>query len=495
MKMMDRRSFLKTSMATAAGLSAVPAWAQEQKPAAPANLNVTGANGDIRVAVVGFNGRGGNHISAYQKMPGVRLVALCDVDQKVLDKGAASLKKNGIEVQTYRDIRKLLENKDIDAISIATPNHWHALATIWSVQAGKDVYCEKPLSHNVWEGRKVVEAARKYGRMVQTGSQCRSSRGLQEGIAWVQEGNIGKILRARGLCYKRRASIGKVDGDQAVPDTIDYELWSGPAPLVKPHRNSEKNGPIHYEWHWIWNYGNGDLGNQGVHQMDIARWVLGEKELAPLAFSIGGRLGYEDDGETPNTQIIFQEYKKAPLIFEVRGLPAKTGVEKMDNYHGASIGVVADCENGRLVIPSYEEAIAYDKDDKEIKRWKAGGDHFGNFIKAIRSRKHTDLVADAEEGHISAALCHTANISYRLGKKESSDKIRDAIKNDKDATEALGRMEEHLAANDVDCKKTPVTLGAVLKMDVKAERVIDNSAANKMLTREYRKPFVVPEKV
>ena len=244
-----------------------------------------------------------------------------------------------------------------------------------------------------------------------------------------------------------------------------------------------------------WNYGNGDLGNQGVHQMDIARWVLGEKELAPMAFSIGGRLGYEDDGETPNTQIIFQEYKKAPLIFEVRGLPAKTGVEKMDHYHGASIGVVADCENGRLVIPSYEEAIVYDKDDKEIKRWKAGGDHFGNFIKAIRSRKHTDLVADAEEGHISAALCHTANISYRLGKKESSDKIRDAIKNDKDATEALGRMEEHLAANDVDCKKTPVTLGAVLKMDVKGERVIDNAAANKMLTREYRKPFVVPEKV
>jgi hypothetical protein len=148
-----------------------------------------------------------------------------------------------------------------------------------------------------------------------------------------------------------------------------------------------------------------------------------------------------------------------------------------------------------LVIPSYEEAIAYDKDNQEIKRWKAGGDHFGNFIKAIRSRKHTDLVADAEEGHISAALCHTANISYRLGKKESSDKIRDAIKNDKDATEALGRMEEHLAANDVDCKKTPVTLGAVLKMDVKTERFIGNSDANKMLTRDYRKPFVVPEKV
>jgi hypothetical protein len=182
------------------------------------------------------------------------------------------------------------------------------------------------------------------------------------------------------------------------------------------------------------------------------------------------------------------------LIFEVRGFACQDRGGKDGPLSRRQYRVVADCENGRLVIPSYEEAIVYDKDDKEIKRWKAGGDHFGNFIKAIRSRKHTDLVADAEEGHISAALCHTANISYRLGKKESSDKIRDAIKNDKDATEALGRMEEHLAANDVDCKKTPVTLGAVLKMDVKGERVIDNAAANKMLTREYRKPFVVPER-
>jgi hypothetical protein len=326
--------------------------------------------------------------------------------------------------------------------------------------------------------------------MVQTGSQCRSSQGLIEAIAWLREGNLGKIIRARGLCYKRRASIGKATSPLTIPQSIDYDLWCGPAPKEPLMRQK-----LHYDWHWVWPTGNGDLGNQGVHQVDIARWILGENELAPVAFSIGGRLGYEDDGTTPNTQIVFQEYAKAPLIFEVRGLPRSTEDGKMDDYRGAGIGVVVDCEGGSIVIPSYTRAIAYDKAGTEIKRWDGGGDHFGNFIKAVRSRKHTDLTADALDGHLSAALCHTANISYLAGKKASPDEIRDAIKNNKDATEALGRMEEHLAANKVDLKATPATLGAVLKIDPKTERIIGNAAASKLLTRDYRKPFVVPEKV
>jgi predicted dehydrogenase len=493
MKKLNRRSFVKRSALASASVGLLPGLlrAQEKIP-----TKIVGANGDIRVAVVGFHGRGENHIDGFRDLKGVRLVGLCDVDSAVLAKGTKKLKDAGHDVEGFQDIRKLLERKDVDAISVATPNHWHALATIWAIQAGKDVYVEKPVSHNIWEGRQMVEAARKHGKIVQTGSQCRSSRGLIEAIAWLREGHLGKIIRARGLCYKRRATIGKADGTQKIPDTINYDLWCGPAPLDPPHRNSKKFGPIHYDWHWFWAYGNGDLGNQGVHQMDIARWILGEQGLPPESVSIGGRLGYEDDGETPNTLITFHQYKKAPLIFEVRGLPENSkGGDKMDDYRGASIGVVVDCEGGDVVIPSYTKAIIHDRDGKEIKKFDGGGNHFANFIEAVRSRKYTDLHADVLDGHLSAALCHISNISYRLGEKKSIEKIKQAVQNNADIAESLGRMEQHLAANEVDLKKTPATLGATLQIDVAAERFVKNAEANKLLRRDYRKPFVVPEQV
>src|ERR1017187_8609039 len=341
----------------------------------------------------------------------------------------------------------------------------------------------------------MVEAARKYNRIIQVGAQCRSSLGLQEAIAWLREGHLGKIIRARGLCYKRRDSIGKTIGPQPIPETVNYDLWCGPASNEPPRRNSKKNGPIHYDWHWFWPYGNGDLGKQGIHQMDIARWALGEPEISPRVISVGGRLGYEDDGITPNTQIVFHDYKAAPLIFEVRGLPAASDSARMDEYRSASIGVVVDCEGGSIVIPSYTKAIVYDKDGKEIKTYEEEGDHFENFIQAVRSRKVTDLRADIAEGHVSAALVHTGNISYRLGQSLSPEGILDAIKGNSDLAESLGRMEAHLGANKVDLRQTPLMLGAVLKMNPKTERFTNNREANQLLTREYRKPFVVPEKV
>jgi predicted dehydrogenase len=490
MNKISRRRFLRNSLLTAAALKAWPLVAQTS-----VQSRVIGANGDVRVAVVGFNGRGKNHIEAFSKMKGVRLVALCDVDSAVLQKELSSATANGEKVEGYTDIRKLLENREIDAVSFATPHHWHALGAIWAAQAGKDVYVEKLASHNVWEGRKMVEAARKYDRIMQVGTQCRSSVGLQEAIAWLREGHLGKILRARGLCYKRRDSIGKTSGPQPVPETINYDLWCGPASNEPPRRNSKKNGSVHYEWHWFWEYGNGDLGNQGIHQMDIARWVLGEPEISPRVISIGGRLGYDDDGSTPNTQIVFHDYKTAPLIFEVRGLPAGFGSGKVDDYHGASIGVVVDCEGGRIVIPSYTKAIAYDQDGKEIKTYDEGGNHFKNFIQAVRSRKAADLHADILDGHVSAALCHTGNISYRLGKPMSPEKIRAAIKTNHDLAESLGRMEDHLGANKVDLQATPLMLGELLKLNPQTERFTNSRAANHLLTREYRQPFVVPEKV
>jgi predicted dehydrogenase len=490
MNKIPRRRFIRNSLLAAAAFKAWPLVAQSS-----VKSRIPGANGDIRCAVVGFNGHGTSHIEGLPKIKGVRLVALCDVDSTVLEKELKKATEGGEKVEGYTDIRKLLENKDIDVVTFATPHHWHALGSIWAVQAGKDVYVEKPASHNVWEGRKMVEAARKYNRIMQTGTQCRSSVGLQEAIAWLREGHLGKIIRARGLCYKRRDSIGKTTGPQPIPETVNYDLWCGPAPLDPPRRNSKKNGPIHYDWHWFWAYGNGDLGNQGIHQMDIARWVLGEPELSPSVLSIGGRLGYEDDGTTPNTQIVFHDYEAAPLIFEVRGLLAGGGSTKMDDYHGASIGVVVDCEGDSIVIPSYTKAIVYDKEGKEIKTYEGGGNHFENFIQAVRTRKHTDLHADILEVHISSALCHTGNISYRLGKPLSPEGIQDAIKGDDDLNESLGRMEEHLGANKVDLQKTPLILGEVLRMDPKAERFTNNREADQLLTREYRKLFVVPEKV
>ena len=487
MNNMNRRTFIRNSLLATASVSALPqlGWTAP-KP----TDRVRGANEDIRIAVVGFNGRGQSHIDGFRKIKGVRIVALCDVDQTVLDKAVKIFADRGEPVEAYRDIRKLLENPDIDAVSFATPNHWHSLCTIWAVQAGMDVYVEKPISHNVWEGRQAVEAARKYGRIVQAGTQSRSSYGIREAFEWARAGNIGKILRARGLCYKRRPSIGKVDGPQPIPPSIDYDLWCGPAPKEPLMRKR-----LHYDWHWVWPTGNGDLGNQGVHQVDMCRWALGVNELSPSVFSIGGRLGYEDDGTTPNTQIIFHDYKPAPLIFEVRGLPSASDSSKMDNYRGAGVGIVVECEGGYLLIPNYSSGIVHDKDGKEIKKFSGANDHFENFIKAVRSRKSSDLNADILEGHLSAGLCHTANISYRLGRKHSPEEIRDAARNNKDVAEALGRMEEHLAANQVDTKKTPATLGAVLKMNPRMERFAENAAADELLTRNYRAPFVVPAKV
>ncbi len=451
---------------------------------------VLGANSDIRVAVIGFGGRGRDHISGLGSVPGVRLTALCDVDSRILEATAKRLKEKNPSLETYTDVRKLLESKNVDAVSIATPNHWHSLGAIWAIQAGKDVYLEKPISHNVSEGRRVVEYARKHKKIVQAGTQSRSSvTGIKEAVAWVRAGNLGRIKVSRALCYKRRDTIGKVDGPQTVPAEIDYDLWCGPAlklPLTRKR--------LHYDWHWVWNTGNGDLGNQGIHEMDVARWFLGEMALSPRIFSLGGRVGYTDDGETPNTQLILHDYPAAPLIFEVRGLPSKSGVREMDKYKGADIGIVIECEGGHVTVPSYTSAAAFDKEGKKIKEWKGTSSHYENFIKAVRSRNVADLNADVLEGHLSSALCHTGNISYLLGKKCSPDEVKARIKSEKGMEEAYARMLEHLAANGVDIAKENLTVGMPLQMDPRKEKFKGNKKADELLTRPYRPGFVVPRK-
>ena len=526
---LSRRHLLKGSVVTAAalGLSRFTARSYGQ---------IIGSNEAIRMGVIGFNGRGVSHIEAWSNIRGVRLAALCDADQKVLDRTHEKAMKGDFirksklasaspttqpgagptthpsvgDIAKYGDLRRLLDDKNIDAISTATPNHWHSLITIWGCQAGKDVYVEKPISHNVWEGRQAVAAARKYNRIVQAGTQSRSSKALTKGIAWIQEGNLGKVKYAHAMCYKRRGSIGKVSATPPVPANINLDLWCGPTPLEAPHRKQ-----FHYDWHWFWNTGNGDIGNQGIHQMDIARWGLGKDSLSSSILSVGGRFGYDDDGQTPNTQFAIHDYGDAMLIFEVRGLPRRPGSPKMDTFYGQNCGQVIFCEDGYLA-----GTTAYDNDHKELMAFggktpatqpaSSGspasgkssspednfqGDHFANFITAVRSRKQSDLHADIEKGHLSSALCHTANISYRLGAKANPNEIREAVLTDSDTLNTFERFRDHLAVNNVDIAIDKATLGVPLKMDPKTERFTNNEKANDLLRDPYRAPFVVPDEV
>lgn len=447
---------------------------------------------ELRIAVVGVRGRGNDHIEGFRKLPGVRVVALVDVDAKVLAAAAKKFADRGEEVATFADLRAALERKDIDAVSIATPNHWHSLQGIWACQAGKDVYVEKPVSHNVWEGAQLVAAARKHGRIVAAGTQCRSSHGIADGIAWMRAGNLGRVRFARGLCYKPRPSIGKVAGAQTVPAHIDYDLWTGPAPKKDLHRKQ-----LHYDWHWDFDTGNGDVGNQGIHQMDLARWALGESGLPRHTLSVGGRLGYDDDGNTPNTQLVWHDYASAPLLFEVRGLPRDRAAQAgdwgkgMDAFLDTRIGVVVHCEGGTLRIPDYTRAIAFDKDGKEIQRFAGATDHFANFVAAVKSRKVEDLRADVQEGHVSSALCHLGNVSHQLGRAAGTKEIAAAIAEQADAAATFERMVAHLGQNGVDLERTPLQLGALLVGDG-AGGVKAPVGAAALLTREYRKGFEVP---
>jgi predicted dehydrogenase len=495
MSNLTRRDFIRTSMAVGAGLAV----------AAPA-ARVRGANDDIRLAVVGVGGQGGGHMGYFSKIPGVRLVAICDADKAHLENRAADFeKKNNVKLKTYLDVRKLLEDKEIDAITSATPNHWHALVTVWACQAGKDVYIEKPASHEIWEGRKMVEAARKYNRIVQIGTQKRSSEAHKEAFEWIHQGNIGAIKWVRGFCYKARGPntngiVHGTNGPKPVPAGVDYNLWCGPADMVPLHREQ-----LHYVWHWVWNTGCGDIGNQGPHEMDIARWALGDPGLPTRAFSIGGRFGVRevgDAGETANTQIAFFDYKPAPLIFEVRGLPRKKGDKpnNMDNFRrtGVDIGDCVQCEGG--YFPSGDGGgWVFDNDGKKIKQFsgRGGAGHHENFIKAVRSRKVSDLNSDIEVGHLSAALCHMANTSYRLGKHMKPDEIKAALADNPEMLDSFNRMLEHLAANEVDLEKEPITMGPILTMDPAKEQYVGECSdlANMFLKRNYREPFVVPEQV
>jgi predicted dehydrogenase len=463
---------------------------------------IIGANDTIRIAVAGLNNRGGSHVGEFAAMPGVEIVYLVDPDSRTYAKrikqAAAVAKKagksGGHEPATEKDIRHVLEDKSVDAITVATPNHWHSLMTIWACQAGKDVYVEKPCSHNVHEGRICVEAARKNNRIVQHGTQSRSDLKWAAAVEAVRSGQLGKLLVSRALCYKPRESIGEKPVT-APPPAVDFNIWLGPAPKQPYHANL-----VHYNWHWFWDFGNGDIGNQGVHEMDKARWLIpasgsgsSSATYPKSVISVGGRFGYRDQGQTANTQIAIMDYGDTQLIFEVRGL--NTG-----GFHGEKIGNIAHLEAGILVRDKFyakgkKESVPLSKVVKVEPRRGPGESHFANFIAAVRSRKVEDLNADILEGHYSAALCHLPNISYRLGQDVPFSKSSGAFGDDKEAAETMERMEEHLKDNKVALDGLNYRLGRKLNFDAAAESFVGDSQANELLTRPYRAPFVVPDHI
>jgi predicted dehydrogenase len=476
MSLFSRREFLEQSLFAGAALRAgLPALAEAPRKA-------VGPNDKVRVAVVGVHGQGSVHVSRWASIADVEIAAICDPDENVVGAPIATAeKKTGKKPVHYKDIRKLLEDKSIDAISVATPNHWHCLAGIWAIQAGKDAYVEKPLGHNLFECRQLVEASRKYDKLCQMGNYPRSLGHVRDAVKFLHEGKLGKLKVARGICYNKRGSIGKKT-DTAVPAGVDYDLWLGPAPEHPFNQNR-----FHYNWHWNWDFGGGELGNNGIYQLDTARWGIGRDVHPTTVVTVGGRFGYEDDGQTPNTQVSLYDYGDVQIVQEIRGLPTEKYPPDL------LMGNVFECEKGKMVI-GIAGSAAFAPDGQLIQRFAGAGEHFRNFADAVKSRKRADLTSEVLDGHRSTALVHLANISYRLGASKPMAEVGKALNTDA-AREAGDRMVAHLKENQVDVDKVEYRIGKAVSIDPKTEKFDGDEAGNKLLTREYRKPYVIPENV
>jgi len=429
--MVSRRNFIKKS-AGAATILCMPATI-------PAN--VFGANDRIRVAVLGVNGRGTDHIAGFMNLPDVEVACLCDPDLVVLAKRSEEFEKNyGKKVLQQQDLRRVFEDKSIDAVSIATPNHWHSLAAIWACQAGKDVYVEKPGSQTFFEGRKLIEAATKYDRIVQHGVQLRSSVAVQEAVKHLHDGLIGNVYMARGLVFRWRDDIGD-KGTEPVPEGLDYDLWTGPAAKQQFSRNL-----VHYNWHWTWNYGNGDVGNQGVHETDLCMWGL-NVGLPEQITAAGGKFLFNDAKITPELLSSTYYYPKEKKIIEFEVRPWITNEE-----NGVGVGNIFYGSEGYLVVNGYDTYESFlGKDKIPGPKRKEGGDHYLNFIQAVRAHDKSVLNAPVETAHLSSGLAHLGNIAYRTGR--------------------------------------------TLKFDPLTEKFINDAEANTLLTRIPRPPYIVPDKV
>jgi predicted dehydrogenase len=472
---LTRRHFLEDSLlATAAAAAASrPLQAQEEARAA-------GPNDKLTVAILGCGIRGKQHAAELTRLGECDIAYVCDPDRERSGALAAQLvEQKRPAPKAVPDLRTVLDDPAVDAVFIATCNHWHSLAAIWAMQAGKDVYVEKPVSHNVVEGRRMVQAARKTGRICQGGTQYRSSGANAAAVEYMRQGKLGEVKLARSIVYGGRGSIGG-PGEYEVPASVDYNLWAGPAPtapLTRPR--------LQYDWHWVWDTGNGELGNNNVHSLDLCRWGLGVTGLGRSVLSYGGRLGYRDAGQTPNTQVCIFDFGDKTIVSETRGLKTKP---YHPEYKG---GVIFEGTEGIIAGSSL-----FDLDGKLVRAFEGKGEnHFANFLKAVRSRRPEDLNAEILEGHQSSALCHIGNISWRLGAKASPEEIRAALGElqvHENVLETLDRTVQHLRDNQVELEKTPLTVGPLLRLEAERESFVNHPQANDLLSREYRKPFELP---
>ncbi|MBX3423641.1 MAG: Gfo/Idh/MocA family oxidoreductase [Pirellulaceae bacterium] len=504
----NRRTFLRnTSTMTAAALLTGARGVHSQQ-----QTETELVNSRMNAAVIGTGGRGGSHIGAMLNSDRVTLTHLCEVDAAIANSRASQVEsKQGSRPQVVSDIRRLLEDNSIDIVTIATPNHWHALGGIWAMQAGKHAYIEKPVCYNVMEGSALVAAARKYNRMCQVGTQCRSSDACINAVKFMADGGIGEVNFARGLCYKRRSSIGAI-GDYPLPESVDFELWSGPAELTTPRLTRPK---FHYDWHWQRLYGNGDFGNQGPHQTDVARWGLGLDTHPRSIITYGGRLGYQaerndpeyvDAGDTANTEVAIFDYGSKCIVFETRGLSVDQCADEHLNQlfgsdSGNKVGVVFYGSQGYVVQRSYNHCVAFDKQMNLIGEFHGTGfdmGHFDNFLDACEKLDHRMLTADVREGHLSAGLSHLGNISYYLGENNRVSvaelkSVLAGIACMDDVATTVDRTVAHLEKNGVQLAATPLSVGPVLQFDPDQEVFTNNVNANQWLTRNYREGFVCPK--
>jgi predicted dehydrogenase len=473
--MTSRRSFITQSALAFTALSA---------------SRVLGANETIRIASIGLGGQGMGNASRMAKVPGVEIAYLCDPDTAALDRA----KKVYPNAKTTQDLRKVMEDKSIDAVVVSTGNHWHVLASIWAMQSGKDVYVEKPVSHNIWEGRKLVEAARKYNRIVQGGTQQRSDPLQEEIKTFLDEGSMGKIKYVRCNHYSMRASIGKRAEPLTPPATVDYNLWLGPAKDEPIYREK-----FHYDWHWNWNTGNGEMGNWGPHILDDLRNVV-FRDKVPLPKRViagGGRFAWNDAGETPNTHFAYMDTGDIPVIVDFHNLPRQAGLNAPDVYlrRRTTSFLVIECENG-YYTGNRGGGSAFDLEGKKLHTFKGDGGktHAANFIAAMRSRKPSDLKAEVENIHNSSAWCHLANISYRLGQKYARDQAEAALKDFQPWNDVIADFHDHLGRNQLDAAALDIKIGPMLDIDPANETFIGPNAtpeALALLTREYRAGYEV----
>lgn len=449
-----------------------------------------GSNNDLRVAVIGLGGKGGGHVRNLLALPGVRLAALCDVDPARLAAQVAAAQAAGQTPAALADPRRVLERADVDAVVIATPNHWHAPLAVWACRAGKDVYVEKPVSHSLWEGAQLAAVARATGRIVQAGTQYRSDEGLLAAAAWIREGHIGRPKSAHIVWYEQRNAIGRAEPH--VPPGLDYDLYCGPAPLAPLTRPR-----LHYDWHWVWATGNGDLGNSGVHPIDACRLLVGGTGVPRRVRGVGGRFAFDDAGETPNTQLTLVEFADFRMLVENRNLPQKAGVRAMDQRRGIREGICLDCEGGSFVGLRGGGTV-FDRDGKRLRQFPgdAGAGHMANFLGAVRSRRAAELRAPIAEGHVSSAVCHLGNVSWRLGRPAGPDECAAVLGDHPGAAETVAELGRHLAANGVDLARTRFVLGPEIVPDAAAEGVVAaggdaaNLAAARALARgAHRDPY------